>query len=91
MGKIKPGKVIRVDELTFRFISEKRRRGEPVTALLRRLLGLPSRKGIVERPTQYVLPSDLHPTIEDARGEAVLRAVRGKRKAEEPKIVREIA
>lgn len=89
--KQKPGKVIRVDELTFRFLAEKRRRGEPVTALVRRLLGLPSRSGICETQTKYVLPSDLHETVEDARGAAVLRAVKQKKKeAEEPRPIREV-
>lgn len=86
----KPGEVIRIDELTARYIKEKRRRGETKTAVIRRLLGLPSRKGIIERPPVYVLPSDVFLTIEDARGAAIVRAVRAKQAAEEPKIVREV-
>lgn len=90
MSKPKPGKVIRIDELTFRFISEKRRRGEQITTLIRRLIGLPSRKGIVDRPTKYVLPSDLYESIEEARGAAVLKSVKAKaKKTEEPIAIRE--
>lgn len=88
--KVKPGKVIRIDELTYRFISEKRRRGEQITSLVRRLIGLPSRKGIVDRPVRYVLPSDLHATVEEARGAAVLKSVKAKtKKTEEPIAIRE--
>ncbi len=87
--KPKPGKVLRVDELTFRFLAEKRKRGEQMTALIRRLIGLPSRKGIIDSPTKWALPSDLFESIEEARGAAVVRAVKAKRKPEEPKPVRE--
>lgn len=90
--KPKSGKVLRIDALTYNFIQEKRRRGETLVSLVRRLIGLPSRKGIVDRPVVYALPSDLFPTVEEARGAAVVKSVKMKlKRAEEPIPIREVS
>lgn len=89
--KEKPGKVLRIDALTWKYITELKRPKESFSGLIRRLIGLPSRKGITEVSAKFVLPSDLHRSIEEARGAAVLRAVRAKRKeTEEPIAVRSV-
>lgn len=86
------GKVIRVDEESFALLKQKKRPGEKFTALIRRLLGLPHRRtGRVELPAKFVLPSDLHHSKSEARGAAVIKAVRSKRQdIEEPTEVREV-
>lgn len=85
--KPKPGKVIRVDPVVWKLLSAKREPKETITAVLRRLLALPGRKG--EKPKQYyILPSDLTETISEARGRAIVMAVRRKTKPEKPIAVR---
>lgn len=65
-----------------KLIAEKQREGETVPAVIRRLLGFTGE-------ILYVLPSDIHKTVEDARGVAVLRAVRSKvKRTEKPLAVR---
>ncbi len=91
MADRKPGKVIRVDPLTWKYVTERRRKGETLSALMRRLIGLPSKKGIVEARTNFVLPSDLFDSAAAARGASVIRAVRlKKKKIEEPVAVRAV-
>lgn len=92
--KIKPGRVHRLDPMVDRFVAEKKRPGESTSALLRRLFGLPERKtGKVQTRHFYLLPESrvAFETIEEARGEAILRAVKtGKKKpTEKPILVRE--
>lgn len=79
--KPKPGHVLRVDAATWRFIEKKRRGSEPFASLMRRLIGLPNRKGEPPAADYYVLPG-AHmalETIEEARGAAILLAVKGKK------------
>lgn len=76
MGKPKPGKVVRLTPDLVRLIEENRTPKETLPQVIRRLLGL-GEKGI------FALPSDLFESLEDARGEAILRAVREKRKTPE--------
>lgn len=90
MADTKPGKVIRVDPVTWKVLQGERSAGESTTACVRRLLGLPARK-TKKVEAEYVLPSDVYPTIEDARGAAVLRKVRSRSKEiEEPIPVRKV-
>jgi hypothetical protein len=92
----KPGKVLRVDPLIWKFLSDRRKPKETNSALVRRLMGLPPRKGdATEAKTWFILPESkvaCH-TIEEARGAAIVIAVRtGKKKpSERPVEVREIA
>lgn len=75
--KPKPGKVVRLTpDLVARVVAE-RREGETIPSVLRRLLDLTGE-------LRYVLPSDLHETVADAKGAAVLRAVRSKSRIEKP-------
>ena len=84
--KKKPGRVLRADPVVQRFIESQLHVKESLTACLRRLLGLPSKRG--EKPKRhYVLPSDLFPSVELARGHAIMRAVKTK-KPEKPIEVR---
>lgn len=78
MAKRKKGRVIRVTPDLQAIIEVEQQNGETIPEVLRRLLGL---KGEV----RYVLPSDLYETPEDARGVAVLKAVKAKsKKIEKP-------
>lgn len=70
--KPKKGRVIRINPDLVSIIEAEREGEEPVSETLRRLLGL---KGDVK----YVLPSDIHETVEDARGRAILKALRSRR------------
>lgn len=76
--KPKKGKVVRLTPDLVVFLEGKRRDSETVSETFQRILGQ-----IGE--TRFVLPSDLHETIEEARGYAILRKVRTKAKqAEKP-------
>lgn len=93
--KKKPGKVIRVDAVAWAILEKKKRDGETISALIRRILGVTPRKGggRVSR-TFFLLPKagvllDCA-TIEEARGRAVLYAVRKKTEPERPIEVREV-
>jgi hypothetical protein len=88
----KPGKVLRADEASWKLLSRKRKMKETVAACLRRRLGLPPKgKGNSVREI-YVLPSDIHGSVEEARGQAVLRAVKKKTKQiEEPILVVDVS
>lgn len=82
--KPKPGRVVRLTPDLVRLVTENQEEGETVPAVIRRLLGLTG-------DLIYVLPSDIHETVADARGEAVLRAVRRKqKKIERPIPVRKV-
>lgn len=80
--KPKKGRVVRLTPDLVRLIAEERVEGESVPDTIRRLLNLTG-------TLKYVLPSDLHETIEDARGIAVLRALRTRR-PERPMKVRKV-
>ena len=82
--KIKPGHVARLNPEMWRMVTAERRKGESVSSVLRRLIDGAAKK----MRTLYALPSDLVETVEDARGRAVIRAVKGKRKPEKPVAVR---
>lgn len=82
MAKPKKGKVIRLTPDLVTLVVENRRKNETIPAVIRRLLDI---KGEI----RYVLPSDIYETVEDARGVAVLRAVKSKmKKTEKPLVVR---
>lgn len=79
----KKGKVVRLTPDLAQFLEKKKKEGETVAETFRRLLA----------PTpelmRFVLPSDLHETVEEARGYAILKKVRTKAKqAERPVKVR---
>ena len=82
MGAKKKGRVVRLTPDLVTIIAEERREGETVPATIRRLLGLSG-------TLKYVLPSDLHESIADARGVAVIRALKT-RKPERPQPVRTV-
>ena len=80
----KKGKVVRLTPDLVKLVSSEQREGESVPSVIRRLLGLTGE-------LIYVLPSDIHETVADARGEAVLRAVRKRaKKIERPVPLRRI-
>lgn len=76
--KPKKGRVVRLTPDLVTIIAEEQEDGETIPEVIRRLLGLTG-------SVRYVLPSDIYDSIEDARGVAVVRAVRAKmRRAERP-------
>jgi hypothetical protein len=80
--KPKAGKVVRITPDLDRLISTKRADSETVSETLRRLIFGESRL--------YVLPSDIFISLEEARGEAIVRRVKQKlTKAEKPVVLRE--
>lgn len=82
--KPKKGKVVRLTPDLVTIITEEHQEGETVPETIRRLLGLTGE-------VRYVLPSDIHESIEDARGAAVIRAVRSKiKRTERPIPVRRV-
>ncbi len=85
--KSKPGKVIRLDPTLMKLVLKEKGPKETMSAVLRRLLALPPKR----EKLSYVLPSDLFRTIAEARGRAVLIAVKSgkKRATEKPIAVRE--
>lgn len=90
-SKQKPGKVIRVDPMIWKYLSQNRKPKETVSALIRRLVGLPPRKGanIQSGYRYYILPESkiVCDSIEEARGQAILRAIKaGKKKPTEKPI-----
>lgn len=82
--KPKKGKVYRLNPDLQVIIEEERLPGETTSDTVRRLFGLTG-------DVRYVLPSDLHESVEDARGAAVVRAVRARGKREKPIPVRPAA
>lgn len=92
---IKPGKVIRVDPVIWKFITHNRKPKETVSAVIRRLFLLPPRKGQAPQiQTFYILPESriVCASIEEARGEAILRAIKSgkKKQIEKPIAVRAV-
>lgn len=82
--KSKPGRVVRLSPDLVTIVNEEWREGDTIPKVLKRLLGLTG-------DVRYVLPSDLHESAEDARGAAVIRAVRRKQKrTERPVPVRRV-
>lgn len=81
--KPKKGRVFRLDDGLAAVIEEERLPGETTSEVVRRLFGL-------DDEVRYVLPSDLYESAADARGRAVLRAVREKTQREKPIPVRTV-
>ena len=93
MSDTKPGKVLRVDTATWKYLQENKRPKERNATAVRRLIGLPPKKKEYEVPQQlYVLPESriVCSSLAEARGEAIIRAVKkGKKKpTEKPLAVR---
>lgn len=83
--KKKKGKVVRITPDLVALIAKEHQEGETIPETLRRLTN-PNGERV-----KYVLPSDIHETVEDARGTAIVRAVRARRrKAERPVPVRTV-
>ncbi len=81
--KKKKGRVIRVTPDLVDLIAREQRDGETIPAVIKRLLRLD------DGPYEWVLPSALYTRIEEARGAAVVRAVKEKtKKIEKPVAVR---
>ena len=84
----KPGRVVRLSPKLQRYVESRLQKQETLDACLRRLVGLPAKqeRGKFEVRAVYVLPSDIFEFASDARGKAVLRAVRTKQphKIEKP-------
>jgi hypothetical protein len=82
------GEAVRLSNAVLAVLKPKLKRGESYDNLLRRMLGLPSRKNEAQtRAIFWVLPQTLIATknLAEARGEAILAAVQqGKQKAEKP-------
>lgn len=70
--KPKAGRVVRLTPDLVKLIADERKDGETVPATIRRLLGHTGE-------LVYVLPSGIYETIADARGAAVLEAIRAKK------------
>ena len=82
MAKPKKGRVVRLTPDLVKLVSESQHKGETIPSVIRRLL---TPRGLV----RFVLPSDIYETVEDARGVAVMKAVKSKAKrAEKPIAVR---
>lgn len=77
--KKKAGRVVRLTPDLVKVLADEQREGETIPATIRRLLKV---KGEI----LYVLPSDVYERVEDARGQAVLRAIRAKTKRTEKPI-----
>lgn len=92
----KPGKVIRVDPIIWKYLNQQRKPKETVSALIRRLLYLPTKKGEAQpQRLFYILPESkiVCESIEEARGQAILKAVKSgkKRPSEKPVAVRAVS
>jgi len=95
--KKKPrGKVIKLSLELSAYLKSRMSRGEGYDAVIRRLLGLPTRKGEPQGLAEfYVVPNDGKPiirlTLAEARGDAILQATKKKlKKAERVLTVREV-
>lgn len=79
----KKGRVYRIPEDVVPIIEMEHQEGETYTETFRRVFG-------AARDVRYVLPSDLHEHIEDARGKAVMKVakVKGEGVIERPLAVR---
>lgn len=82
------GRPVRLSNEVISVLTRKKRREESCDSILRRILGLPARNGSTQHLESFwVLPSTLtvKSTLAEARGEAILQAVRrGHKKAEKP-------
>jgi hypothetical protein len=85
-AKKKPGRVVRLSPKLQAYVEARLRTKETFDACLRRLLALPKKreKGRFETQVCYVLPSDIFETKAEAKGAAIVRAVRTKKQAERP-------
>lgn len=82
--KKKPGKVIRLTPDLVSIVEAEHEEGETYPETIRRLLGLTGE-------VRYVLPSDIYESVEDARGVAIIKAVKQKvKKTERPVAVRKV-
>lgn len=96
--KKRTSRVVRLSREVYGYVHRKARRGEAADATLRRLFGLPDRKGEPQvLRTYYVVPNEGRPLISDreadARGQAILMAARkrlGAKKAERVIEVKEV-
>lgn len=79
MGAPKKGRVVRLTPDLVKILADEQRPDETIPATIRRLLK-------VTGEILYVLPSDVYEKVEDARGQAVLRAIRAKTKRTEKPI-----
>lgn len=93
--RVRTGKVVRLSRLILAYVESRKRGRESLDGTLRRVFGLPDRKGS-EQPlrTYFILDNGGRPLVryseEEARGEAVIQAVkRGDRTYEKPIKVRE--
>ena len=77
--KPKKGKVVRITPDIVNLILIERKEKETISGVIRRLLNLSGED-------RYVLPSDLYARIEEARGVAIVRAVKSKNKKTEKPI-----
>ncbi len=81
--KKKKGRVIRITPDLVELIAKEQKKDESIPAVIKRLLKLD------DGPYEWVLPSALYTRIEEARGAAVVRAVKEKtKKIEKPIAVR---
>lgn len=91
------GPVLRIPKLVENHLRKRQHAGEKLNDTLRRVLGLPTRRGKKqELRTYYVVPNGESPVIRlsmaEARGEAILLATRKRlKKAEAVVTVQEIA
>lgn len=74
--KPKKGRVVRLTPDLVTIVTMEQQAGETIPDVIRRLLGLTGE-------IRYVLPSDTYMSLADARGAAVSRAVRSKKKVTE--------
>lgn len=72
--KAKPGRVVRLTPEFWSFIAEHKRGNESIDAFLRR-------QCFFRAEHKWALPSDLFGTLAEAKGEAILRSVRSRKKS----------
>lgn len=81
--KKKEGTIVRLSDAVMEFLSRQRRGRESIDRSLRRLLGIPNRKGVAEYSLLWALPSDLFTDKGEATGEAIRRKVQTKAERKE--------
>lgn len=87
----KPGKVLRIDRETWNFIKRERRTGERLSDCVRRVVGLTPKGEELQTPeSKFTLPSFLFNSKEEAKGEALYRAVKEKVQPEPPVEVKKV-
>lgn len=92
----KYGKAVRISQDVKTYLEKRQRGTESYDAILRRLFGIPTRKGETQLlKVYYVVPNESNPivrkTLAEARGEAILLATkRGIKKAESVITVQEV-